>query len=360
MALRGSPVGSALMRKMELPTGSKPEASRAVIPSSVSLPMIFSMAMNVSSCGDTPLLGNHPDRFHLCACCRTGTGRDPASAWTADHGCRRINMAGGSSEVMTRADGLDLARLLAFPVEDRPDMHDPVAPAAGDLDPVVGVGRVGEVLVLPELGLHRLHEVGGREALRPGGDQALDGGLLGPGADALDEGARDEVLEVEGLLLPGGVGDLEEAVALVGGEHLGGGGLDGGRGGLAGPPGELGGAVLPEDLPGGLPGGALDPDLHVEAAGAEDGGVDQVLPVARPDDDDVLEPLHPVELGEELGDDGALHVRGDAAPPGAEEGVHLVEEDDHGGPGRGLLLGPGEDLPELPLRLPDVLVQELG
>jgi hypothetical protein len=36
------------MRKIELPTGSKPDATRAVMPSSVSLPMIFSMAMQLS------------------------------------------------------------------------------------------------------------------------------------------------------------------------------------------------------------------------------------------------------------------------------------------------------------------------
>ncbi len=64
-------MGSALMRKMELPTGSKPEVSRAVIPTSVSLPMIFSMAINVSFYGDAPLPGRRPDRFRLCACCHT-------------------------------------------------------------------------------------------------------------------------------------------------------------------------------------------------------------------------------------------------------------------------------------------------
>ena len=36
------------MRKIELPTGSKADAERAVMPSSVSLPMIFSMAMQLS------------------------------------------------------------------------------------------------------------------------------------------------------------------------------------------------------------------------------------------------------------------------------------------------------------------------
>src|SRR3989304_2269567 len=48
--------------------------------------------------------------------------------------------------------------------------------------------------------------------LPPGRDEALDRPLLRPGADALDHGAADEVPEVEDLLLPGLVGDLQEPI----------------------------------------------------------------------------------------------------------------------------------------------------
>src|SRR5690606_35171038 len=62
----------------------------------------------------------------------------------------------------------------------------------------------------------------------------------------------------------------------------------------------------------------------------------------------------------QLGDDGGLHVAGDAGAAGAEEGVHLVEEDDDGQPERRLLPGAGEDDPDLPLRLADAFVEQLG
>ena len=72
------------------------------------------------------------------------------------------------------------------------------------------------------------------------------------------------------------------------------------------------------------------------------------------------EGLDAVDLGEELGHDRRLHVGADAGAPRAEEGLHLVEEDDDGHPLVGLLAGPLEDLPDLALRLADVLVQQLG
>src|SRR3981189_1733483 len=71
--------------------------------------------------------------------------------------------------------------------------------------------------------------------------------------------------------------------------------------------------------------GAVDLDLHVEPAGAQDGRVDEVLAVGGADDDDVLEALDAVDLGQELGHDGGLDVGRDAGAAGAEEGVHLVE-----------------------------------
>ena len=120
------------------------------------------------------------------------------------------------------------------------------------------------------------------------------------------------------------------------------------------------GEVLGEDVLGGLGVRTLDLDLHVEAAGAQDGGVDHVLAVGGADDDDVLQALHAVDLGEQLRDDGVLHVRADAGAAGAEEGFHLVEEDDDGGALAGLLPGTLEDEADVPLGLADVLVEELG
>ena len=67
-----------------------------------------------------------------------------------------------------------------------------------------------------------------------------------------------------------------------------------------------------------------------------------------------------VQLGEELGDDGGLDVGRDPAAPGAEQRVHLVEEDDDGHTFLGLLLGPLKDQPDLALSLAHVLVEQLG
>ena len=106
--------------------------------------------------------------------------------------------------------------------------------------------------------------------------------------------------------------------------------------------------------------GALDLDLHVEPARPQDGGVDQVLPVAGADHDDVPQALDAVDLGEQLRDDRGLDVRADAGAARAEQGVHLVEEHHDRHVLVGLLLGLHEDLADLALGLADVLVEELG
>ena len=51
---------------------------------------------------------------------------------------------------------------------------------------------------------------------------------------------------------------------------------------------------------------------------------------------------------------------GDARPAGAEQRLHLVEEHDDGVAVVGLLAGPLEDQPDVPLGLADVLVEQLG
>src|SRR5262249_46218941 len=123
---------------------------------------------------------------------------------------------------------------------------------------------------------------------------------------------------------------------------------------------DFGREVLREDVGGAIAIGPLDLEFHVEPAGAEDGRIDQVLPVGGANDDDVLEALDAVDLGQELGHDRGLDVGGDAGAACSEQGVHLVEEDDDRDVLGGLLLGLDEDLADLALGLADVLVEELG
>ncbi len=54
--------------------------------------------------------------------------------------------------------------------------------------------------------------------------------------------------------------------------------------------------------------GAVDADFDVEAAGAENGRIDEVLAIRGADHNDILQAFHSVDLGQELGNDGALHV----------------------------------------------------
>ena len=73
-----------------------------------------------------------------------------------------------------------------------------------------------------------------------------------------------------------------------------------------------------------------------------------------------LQRLDAVDLGEQLGHDGRLHVGADAAAAGAEQRLHLVEEDDDGPTLLALLARPLEDEADLALGLTDVLVEQLG
>ena len=122
---------------------------------------------------------------------------------------------------------------------------------------------------------------------------------------------------------------------------------------------QVGLQVAAEDLRGGVLVRPLDLDLHVEPTGTEDGGVDQVLAVRRADHDDVLQRLDAVDLGEQLRHDRRLHVGADAGATGAEQRVHLVEEDDDGHALLALLPRPLEHEADLTLGLADVLVEQL-
>src|SRR3989454_1070298 len=272
-------------------------------------------------------------------------------------------------QVLTRIDDpLDAPELLFRLAHERLHVDDPLTLLAGDLGPVVRVGGVGEIFVLLELLADGGEEVVGHDALLAPADVALEGELLGAAHDRLDHGAGREVLEVEDLLVAVGVGDLEEAVLFAQRVHRLHGRGDHGVDGAADVrapylrfrEGDVRRQVLGEDVGGGAAVGALDLDLHVEPARTQDGRIDEVLAVGGADDDDVLEPFDAVDLGQELRHDRGLDVGGDAGAAGAEERVHLVEEDDDRDVLGGLFLGLDEDLADLALGLTDVLVEELG
>src|SRR5687767_13641816 len=119
-------------------------------------------------------------------------------------------------QVLAGPDPLDRSPtggLLALGHE-HPEEDDALALLAGDLGPVVGVGGVGQVLVLLVLLADRVEEVLGADAAPGACDLPLDGQLLGPAHDVLDHGAGGEVLEVHDFLVAVLVRDLDEAVLL--------------------------------------------------------------------------------------------------------------------------------------------------
>src|SRR5881396_4045279 len=96
---------------------------------------------------------------------------------------------------------LDAAALIARFAHERSHIDDPLALLAGDLRPVAGVSRIGQILVLLELLADGREQVVGADALLAPADQALEGEFLGPPHDRFDHGSRGEVLEVEYLLV---------------------------------------------------------------------------------------------------------------------------------------------------------------
>src|SRR5262245_3664480 len=125
-------------------------------------------------------------------------------------------------EVLTGVrDGVDgpssLDSLLA--ADEGADVNDSLALLAGDAGPVVGVGGVGQILVLLELVDACGEQVRDAQPLLVDLEIVLDGHLLGPVDDVLDHRTGVEVLEVEDLLVTVGIGDLEEPVLLDLGVH---------------------------------------------------------------------------------------------------------------------------------------------
>ena len=160
------------------------------------------------------------------------------------------------------------------------------------------------------------HDAG---ALLRAGDDAVDGLVQGPVVDEVGVGARGEqsgLVEDVGQVRAGEAGGAlghEVEVDVVGqGLALGVDLEDGG------PPGHVRG---------------LDADLPVEAAGAQEGRVQDVGAVGGGDEDDVGVGVEAVHLDEELVE-GLLALVVPAAGAGtavAADGVDLVDEDDGGG-----------------------------
>src|SRR5579884_1748975 len=84
------------------------------------------------------------------------------------------------------------ARLLGVG-EQGANVDDALALLARYPGPVVGVGGVGQVLVLLVLPADGLHQVRDAHPVALAGDGALDRQLLRPSDDVLDHGARGEV-----------------------------------------------------------------------------------------------------------------------------------------------------------------------
>src|SRR5436305_6405204 len=180
-------------------------------PADGAVPAALDLTGDRVAAASPPRTGPHP-RPRLCRPPSSGRGPYPA----AD---RLLAVLAGPHAF----DGTSTGRLLALGQQGA-NVDDALALLARDLGPVVGVRGVGQVLVLLVLLPDRVEHVVGANALALLGDGPLDGQLLGTTDDVLDHGAGGEVLEVEDLLVPVLVSDLEEAVepvALVHGRHRG-------------------------------------------------------------------------------------------------------------------------------------------
>ena len=207
------------------------------------------------------------------------------------------------------------------------------------------------------------------QAVLTGFEHRLNRELLGSIDDVLDHRTGVEVLEIHHLFVAIGVGDLKEAIVVDLGihpindllDHR----LDAQRPVTAelcqvvGMHRQIHRQVLTEDVLGGFGVRALDLDLHVETSRPQDRRVNHVLAVRCTDDDDVLQALDAVDLAEQLRHDRGLDVGADACPAGAEDRVHLIEEDDDRSALGGLFPGPLEDQPDVALGLAHELIEQL-
>ena len=166
------------------------------------------------------------------------------------------------------------------------------------------------------------------------------GALLRPGDDAVDRLVQGAVVDELRVGAGGEEGGFVEDVGEVGAGEAGGALGDLLEVDVAGHRLALG--VDAEDRLATVHVRGLDADLAVEAAGAQEGGVEDVGAVGRGDEDDVGGGVEAVHLDEELVE-GLLALVVAAAHAGAAvaaDGVDLVDEDDGGG----VLLGLFEEV----------------
>mmetsp|Transcript_33905 Transcript_33905/g.105794 ORF Transcript_33905/g.105794 Transcript_33905/m.105794 type:complete len:404 (+) Transcript_33905:857-2068(+) len=115
------------------------------------------------------------------------------------------------------------------------------------------------------------------------------------------------------------------------------------------------------------PGLVREADLHVhlQPPRPQQRLVDEVHAVGHADEEDVVERVHPVDLRQELVHDAVVDARAvPRGPAGLADGVYLVEDDDVQLRVLALRLvlplGVREEVADVLLRLPHVLVQDLG
>src|SRR5690606_20072180 len=233
------------------------------------------------------------------------------------------------------------------------------AEGADDAGAEVGLGVVVAVVVGALVGDAQGLAAGGDgdagDGVGFGDDEAQQGvaGLVVGDAFAVLGGEREGALRAQDHLLEGlgevavrdGVaatagglqGGLVDQVAEVGADEAGGDAGDAGEahGGVEG---QVAGVDL-EDLLAPVAVGGVDGDATVEAAGAEEGGVEDVWAVGGGQHDDALARAEAVHLGEDLVEGLFLLAVAaeDGGAAGAADGVELVDEDDGGGGLAGLL-----------------------
>ena len=74
-------------------------------------------------------------------------------------------------------------------------------------------------------------------------------------------------------------------------------------------PRKIGREILRKDILGRRFVRTVDFDLHIEPAGSQHGRIDEILPIAGANDDDVAQPLDAVNLRQKLRHDRGFHVR---------------------------------------------------
>src|SRR6476659_580789 len=129
----------------------------------------------------------------------SASGRTDADGPVPDRnraaGTTSLQVLAGVRSRVDRAAGL-----VALAADERADVDDPLALLARDPRPVVGVGRVGQVLVLLELVQARRRQMADPQPADTGLELLLDRHLLRAVDDVLQHGAGVEVLEVQDLL----------------------------------------------------------------------------------------------------------------------------------------------------------------